>query len=69
MDLRPKVTAGTGDFTRINPKVYVSTLQLDTGDVLTEGPAIMQYLVDQKPGSPLAAPPDAPCRPLFARKD
>lgn len=43
-----------GDFLTINPKGYVAALTLDTGDVLTEGPAIVQYLTDLKPDSGLA---------------
>ncbi len=43
-----------GDFLTINPKGYVAALALDTGDVLTEGPAILQYLADLKPDSGLA---------------
>jgi len=55
-----KVTFGTkktdsgADFNAINPKSYVPTLQLDDGQVLTEGPAIVQYIADQKPESKLA---------------
>jgi glutathione S-transferase len=47
-------TAGGVDFSAINSKGYVPTLQLDDGEVLTEGPAIVQYLADQKPGAALA---------------
>jgi glutathione S-transferase len=32
----------------------VPVLQLDNGDLLTEGPAIVQYLADQVPGKQLA---------------
>lgn len=48
-DLKTKHTADGGDFTAINGKGYVPTLQLDNGQVLTEGPAIVQYLADQAP--------------------
>jgi glutathione S-transferase len=50
-----KKTADGKDFTTINPKGYVPTLETDSGDVLTEGPAIVQYLADQKPGTLLPA--------------
>lgn len=42
------------DFWQINPKGYVPTLELDNGKRLTEGPAIVQYLADQKPDAGLA---------------
>lgn len=54
VDLSKKTTQGGVDFNTINPKGYVPTLQLDGGDVLTEGPAIVQYLADQRPESGLA---------------
>ncbi len=41
------------DFYDVNPKGYVPALGLDNGEVLTEGPAIVQYLADQKPGAGL----------------
>jgi glutathione S-transferase len=47
---------GGGDFLAINPKGYVPALQLDDGEVLTEGPAIVQYLADKKPEAKLAPP-------------
>jgi glutathione S-transferase len=56
VDLSKHRTASGGDFYQINPKGYVPTLQIDNGEVLTEGPAIVQYLADQKPASKLAPP-------------
>jgi glutathione S-transferase len=54
VDGAKKQTASGADFWAINPKGYVPALQLDDGQVLTEGPAIVQYLADQKPESGLA---------------
>jgi len=54
VDLKTKQMADGADFTAINPKGYVPTVQLDGGDILTEGPAIVQYIADQKPESGLA---------------
>jgi glutathione S-transferase len=57
VDLQTKLTEGGADFSKVNPKGYVPTLQLDDGQFLTEGPAIVQYLADQKPASRLAPAP------------
>ena len=56
VDLRTKAMDGGGDFRTINPKGYVPVLQLDDGSILTEGPAIVQYLADRKPEAHLAPP-------------
>jgi len=44
---------GGSDYYAVNPKGYVPALEISAGDVLTEGPAIVQYLGDQKPASGL----------------
>lgn len=54
VDLKGKKTGSGGDYLAINPKGYVPALQLDNGYVLTEGPAIVQYLADLKPEKKLA---------------
>jgi glutathione S-transferase len=55
VDLRSKKTASGADFSQINPKGgYVPCLQLASGEILTEGTAILQYIADQKPDSGLA---------------
>lgn len=53
VDLKSKQTSSSGDFMKINPKGYVPALQLDNGEVLTEGAAILQYLGDLKPSQNL----------------
>ena len=42
------------DYYGINPKGYVPLLELDSGERLTEGPAIVQYIADQVPAKNLA---------------
>jgi glutathione S-transferase len=49
VDLRSHTTASGADYYAINPKGYVPALRLDNGQTLTEGPAIVQYLADQRP--------------------
>ena len=54
VDLRSKTTAAGIDFRSINPKGYVPALELDGGELLTEGPAITEYLADLAPEKNLA---------------
>ena len=54
VDTKTKLLDGGGDFWAINSKGYVPALELDNGQVLTEGPAIVQYIADQNPESGLA---------------
>lgn len=56
VDLKTKTIATEGDFLAINPKGSVPALGLDNGEILTEGPTIVQYLADLKPQSGLAPP-------------
>jgi glutathione S-transferase len=48
-----KLDDGT-DYYTINPTGAVPLLELDNGDRLTEGPAIVQYIADLAPNSKLA---------------
>jgi len=48
-----KLQDGT-DYYTINPKGYVPLLELDDGQRLTEGPAIVQYIADRVPEKNLA---------------
>lgn len=62
VDLRSKTLADGSDYSLINAQGYVPALQLKNGEVLTEGPAILQYIADQAPASNLA-----PANGSFAR--
>jgi glutathione S-transferase len=62
VDFATKTTEDGEDFNKINPNGYVPALQLDNGEVLTEGVAIMQYLADLKPATDIA-----PKNATFAR--
>ncbi len=53
VDLATSQIEGGGDYLLINSKGYVPALELDDGSILTEGPAIVQYLADRKPDSGL----------------
>ena len=54
VNTKDKTMEGDGDFWKVNPRGYVPVLELDDGQRLTEGPAIVQYLADQKPETGLA---------------
>jgi glutathione S-transferase len=54
IDFATKKTSTGIDYFTINSKGTVPALQLDDGRLLTEGPAIVQYLADQRPDAGLA---------------
>jgi glutathione S-transferase len=62
IDPGTKKTADGGDYLAITAKGYVPALVLDSGEVLTEVAAIIQYLADLKPEARLA-----PANGTFAR--
>ena len=62
VDMRTRTIDGGVNFRTINPKAYVPALELDNGELMTEGPAIVQYLADLDPGANLVPPPTDPDR-------
>ena len=53
-DIRAKTIEGGADYKTTNPLGYVPALELDDGTILTEGPAIVQYIAAKAPGKNLA---------------
>ena len=56
VDHRKHTVDGDVDYYDVNPLGYVPILELTDGARLREGPAIVQYLADQKPEMGLAPP-------------
>lgn len=56
VDLHARRTEEDEDYLAINPKGQVPALLLDNGELLTEGPVIVQYIADLKPDRHLLAP-------------
>jgi len=54
VNTKDKTVEGGADYWKVNGRGYVPALELDSGETLTEGPAIVQYLADQKPEAGLA---------------
>jgi glutathione S-transferase len=54
VNTKDKTIEGGADYWKVNARGYVPALELDDGQVLTEGPAIVQYLADKKPDAGLA---------------
>ncbi|UGV24794.1 glutathione transferase GstA [Rhodopseudomonas boonkerdii] len=47
VDLRAKKLENGDDFLAVNPKGQVPALGLDSGELVTEGPVIVQYIADR----------------------
>ncbi len=54
VNIKTHKLADGGDFYAVNQKGSVPVLELDNGERLTEGPAIVQYIADLAPASRLA---------------
>ena len=54
VDLKAKKTEKGDDYTKINPKGQVPALALDSGELVTEGPVIVQMIADRAAGKNLA---------------
>jgi glutathione S-transferase len=59
VDLGSKRTKSGADYKAVNAKGSVPALQLDDGQVLTEGSAVVQYIADRAPAKKLAPPAGA----------
>ena len=62
VDLKAKKTESGHDFLGINPKGQVPALLLDNGELLTEGPVIVQAIADKAPARNLAPAVGSPER-------
>jgi glutathione S-transferase len=49
VDLKTKLTEHGADYTAVNPKGYVPALALDSGELLTENVALLDWIADQSP--------------------
>src|SRR5918912_2788309 len=58
VDLRAKKLENGDDYLKVNPKGQVPVLQLDSGELVTEGPVIVQMIAD-KAGKGLAPARDS----------
>ena len=59
VDVRAKKLANGDDFLKVNPKGQVPVLQLDNGELVTEGPVIVQIIADQASAKNLAPARDS----------
>ncbi|MGX9426047.1 MULTISPECIES: glutathione transferase GstA [Bradyrhizobium] len=54
VDVRAKKLENGDDFLKVNPKGQVPALALDSGELVTEGPVIVQIIADRAAGKNLA---------------
>jgi glutathione S-transferase len=54
VDLRAKKLENGDDYLKVNPKGQVPALALDSGELVTEGPVIVQMIADKVPAKNLA---------------
>ena len=59
VDLRAKKLESGDDFWQVNPKGQVPALALDSGELVTEGPVIVQMIADKAAGKNLAPARDS----------
>jgi glutathione S-transferase len=59
VDLRAKKLENGDDYLKVNPKGQVPALALDSGELVTEGPVIVQMIADQAPAKNLAPARDS----------
>jgi glutathione S-transferase len=65
VDVRAKKLESGDDYLKVNPKGQVPALALDSGEVVTEGPVIVQMIADQAAAKNLAPPRDSAERYKF----
>lgn len=56
VDLRTRKTETGADFRAVNPKGYVPALLLDSGDLITENVAVLDWIAGQAPALSVAGP-------------
>jgi glutathione S-transferase len=59
VDLRAKKLENGDDYLKVNPKGQVPALGLDSGELVTEGPVIVQMIADKAAGKNLAPARDS----------
>jgi Glutathione S-transferase len=62
VDLKAKKLENGDDYLKLNPKGQVPALGLDNGELVTEGPVIVQMIADKAAGKNLAPAVGSPER-------